>query len=68
MGGWVGSNIQRIEELYGPPVEVKEIERELKVYKYHHERIDPSCIQYWIVDSNGIIVSGHHEGRCRPIG
>ena len=68
MGSWVGHPISDIEKLYGAPNGVILRSDSQKEYKYHLKKIDSSCIHYWIVNPQGIIVDYRYEGRCRPIG
>lgn len=66
--GGVGRPIDSIIKLDGPPNAIIPLSNGNKEYKYHFKKIDPSCVHYWIVDPQGIIVGYHYEGRCRPIG
>lgn len=50
------------------PDEIKKLPDGKTEYKYHLKNLDPSCVHYWIVDEQGIIVDYHYDGRCRPIG
>ena len=50
------------------PDEVRALPNGNKEYKYHLKKLDPSCIHYWIVNPDGLIVDYRYEGRCRPIG
>lgn len=68
MGSWVGSDISKIAELWGAPDQIRSIDSETQEYKYHLEKLDPSCVHYWYVDSKGVISGYSYEGRCRPIG
>lgn len=68
MDSWIGHDIEEIVNLWGAPDKIIENDKGQKEYKYHRERVDPSCIHYWVVDESGVIVGGHYEGRCRPIG
>lgn len=65
---WVGSNISDIVELWGEPNSLKVHEDGVKVYKYHLNKLDPSCFHYWVVGENGIITDFYYEGYCSPIG
>lgn len=62
----IGDPIEKVER--NPPDAIKNLGNGLKEYKYWLNRLDPSCIHYWIVDSKGIVVGYRYEGRCRPIG
>ncbi len=66
--GGVGRTINSIIKLDGPPTSVKSLSGGNKEYKYHFKKIDPSCVHYWVVNSQGIITGYHYQGRCRPIG
>lgn len=68
MGGWIGKPISRIEKLWGPADETRTRADGNKVYKYHLEDLDPSCVHYWIVNSEGTIVDFYDDGYCRPVG
>lgn len=68
MGTWVGSDIKRIEELWGSPLAKTTRADGFDIYKYHREAVDPSCFHYWVVDQEGTIVDFYHEGYCRPVG
>ena len=50
------------------PDEIKALPDGQKEYKYHLKELDPSCIHYWIVDKEGIIMGYRYTGYCRPIG
>jgi hypothetical protein len=64
---WVGTNISKITELWGKPDIITKENGNL-IYKYNKEKLDPSCIHYWIVDTGGIITGYRYTGYCRPIG
>ncbi len=66
--GGVGRPIEEMIELDGLPNAVIDLPDGNKEYKYHFKKIDSSCIHYWIVNPQGIIVNYRYEGRCRPIG
>lgn len=68
MNTWVGNDIGEIIELWGPPDETIRTNEGQQEYKYNLEDLDPSCIHYWIVNSQGTITGFHYKGRCRPIG
>lgn len=68
VSGGVGRSIADIQKTWGAPDEVLELNGGNKEYKYHLRKLDPSCVHYWTVDSEGIITGYHYEGRCRPIG
>jgi hypothetical protein len=55
-------------ETWQNPDEVRTLPNGRREYKYHLKKLDPSCIHYWIVNPEGIIVDYRYEGRCRPIG
>lgn len=55
-------------ETWQNPDEVKNLPNGNKEYKYNLKKLDPTCIHYWIVSPQGIVVDYHYEGRCRPIG
>lgn len=67
MGGWVGHDIDDITELYGKPDATWVREDGSTIYKYHHRGVDPSCVQYWVVNQAGTITGFYYEGWCRPI-
>lgn len=60
--------IEVYTRLNGQPDEIKELSNGNKEYKYWLKKLNPSCIHYWIVNPEGIIVDYRYEGRCRPIG
>ena len=66
--GGVGRPVIDIQKIWGKPDAINELSNGGKEYKYHLKKLDPSCVHYWIVDPQGIIVDYHYEGRCRPIG
>lgn len=66
--GGVGRSIDSMIKLDGLPNAIIPLSNGNKEYKYHFKKLDPSCIHYWIVDPQGIIVDYRYEGRCRPIG
>jgi len=55
-------------ESWRNPEKVWERQDGRTVYKYHLEKLDPSCVHYWVVDNQGIIVDYYFEGHCRPVG
>ena len=55
-------------ESWQHPDEVRTLLNGNKEYKYWLKKLDPTCIHYWIVDPQGIVVDYHYEGRCQPIG
>jgi len=57
-----------IQKTWGQPDRIDALGDGNKEYKYHLKKLDPSCVHYWIVDPQGIIVDYRYEGRCRPIG
>ena len=67
---YIGQPISKDEnfESWKTPDEVRTLPGGKKEYKYHLKKLDPSCIHYWIVNPQGIIVNYRYEGRCRPIG
>lgn len=68
MRSWVGAPVSEFAELNGNPDKTWVREDGKTVYKYHLEKIDPSCIHYWVVDDRGVIVDFYYEGYCRPVG
>jgi len=68
METWVGGDIEKIEALWGPPLDKASKEDGSTIYKYHREKFDSSCFHYWIVNEEGIITDFNYEGNCRPIG
>ena len=65
---WVGHPIEEIIDLWGKPDQVITTGNGQREYKYHRRQVDPSCVHYWIVNSQDVITGFHYEGRCRPIG
>lgn len=63
----IGRPIGQVTELWGKPEKVWKRDEGLAVYKYHLEKIDPSCIHYWVVNDSQVIVNFYYEGHCRPI-
>ena len=68
VGGGVGRPMADIEKTWGKPDQIDTLGDGNTVYKYHLKKLDPTCIHYWIVNPQGIIVNYRYEGRCRPIG
>ncbi len=68
MEGGVGRPIDEITKTWGEPDSIKDDDDGRKIYKYHLEKLDPSCIHYWVVGNDGVIIDFHYEGHCRPIG
>lgn len=68
MRSWVGAPVTRIEKLWGPPDETHARTDGNMIYKYHLKDVDSSCVHYWIVNPEGIIVDFYYEGYCRPVG
>lgn len=66
--GGVGRHIQSLIDLDGPPTAIIQLPSGYKEYRYDFRKIDPSCVHFWLVDPNGIVVDYRYEGRCRPIG
>ncbi len=67
MGTWVGHSINERLEMRKPD-HVRDLGNGMKEYEYSYYSIDPSCVHYWMVDKNGIIIGYRYEGKCRPIG
>ena len=67
MEKWIGHNIVEIEKIWGKPASVENNINGNSIYVYPKKRISPTCIHYWIVDENGVIVGLKHEGSCRPV-
>lgn len=64
----VGEHIKNITDIWGPPNEVRTQSDGFSIWRYNLEEVDSSCVHYWIVNSEGIIIDFYHEGYCRPIG
>lgn len=64
----LGRPIHNYIRLNGSPDSINPLPNGNKEYKYHLKKLDPTCIHYWIVNPQGIIVDYRYEGRCRPIG
>lgn len=68
VSGGIGRPMIDIQKTWGQPDRIDALGDGNKEYKYHLKKLDPSCVHYWIVDPQGIIVDYRYEGRCRPIG
>lgn len=68
MNTWVGDPIERITSLWGPPARVWTREDGMTIYRYDLKKLDPSCVHYWVVNDQKLIVNFYYEGYCRPIG
>jgi hypothetical protein len=68
VSGGIGRPMIDIQKTWGQPDRIDTLGDGNKEYKYHLKKLDPTCIHYWIVNPEGIIVDYHYEGRCRPIG
>jgi hypothetical protein len=66
--GAIGHSIDEIIKVEGYPNQTWTRDDGMTIYKYDLWRLDPSCVQYWIVDAGKLIVGSYHEGHCRPIG
>ncbi len=66
--GGLGRSMVDLQRTWGEPDEIRELPNGNKEYKYWLKKLDPSCVHYWIVDPQGIVVDYHYEGRCQPIG
>lgn len=66
--GGVGRPVDDIIKTWGKPDSIKKDNNGNSIYKYHLKKLDPSCIHYWIVGDNGIIIDFYYEGNCSPIG
>lgn len=64
----IGQPIDRIINLSGKPDDVWKREDGMTIYKYHLKKVDPSCVHYWIVNDQKLIVDFYYEGACHPIG
>ena len=64
---WYGNSIQEIIEANGEPESIRKLENGLFEYRYHLKKLDPSCVTFWIVNKEQIIVGHRYKGRCRPI-
>ncbi len=62
----VGHSIQEIIDLWGSPNMISGQETK-KIYRYDLKKLDPTCVHYWIVNEEGVIVDFYYEGYCRPI-
>lgn len=68
VSGGVGRPMADVQRTWGDPDRIKKLGDGNTEYQYHLKKLDPSCIHYWIVDPQGVIVDYRYEGRCRPIG
>lgn len=66
--GPVGSPIQNIVLIWGPPDHKWRREDSKSIYEYHLKKVDTSCFHYWVVNSKGTIVDYFYRGYCKPIG
>lgn len=67
-GGAVGRPWEEIAKLWGPEDQTWIRDDGKTIYRYHLKRLDPSCVHYWVVDEQGVIVDFYYDGYCRPIG
>ena len=65
---WIGSHVSEYIELNGEPDHIRVLESGNSEYEWHVVPIDPSCYQYFEVDSEGLIIGTRHVGRCGVIG
>ena len=68
MHTWIGADIARITNLWGEPRGIWTREDGMTIYKYELKKLDPSCVHYWVVSKEKIIVDFYYEGYCRPVG
>jgi hypothetical protein len=64
----LGQQIDLVIRLDGQPDAITLLPDGQKEYKYHLKKLDPSCVHYWIVNEEGIIIGYRYTGYCRPIG
>ena len=64
---WIGTQISEYEKYYGSPREIHKLPGGNQEYEFHFKELDPTCIEYWIVDDHGTMISSRHSGRCSPI-
>lgn len=67
MDGWIGKPFARIQRLWGEPDRAWKRTDGKMVYMYYVEDIDHSCVHYWVVNSEEVIVDSRHKGFCYPI-
>ncbi len=65
--GGIGRSIIDIQKTWQLPDKIRVLPNGNKEYKYHLKKLDPSCIHYWIVNPQGIIVDYHYKGRCEAV-
>jgi hypothetical protein len=54
--------------LNGPPTLITPQDNNESEYRYDLKKLDPSCVHWWRVHSDGKIVGYRYQGYCRPIG
>ena len=64
----VGDPIDEIIKVWGEPSKIWTRDDGMTIYEYDLKKLDPSCIHYWVVRKDKIIVDFYYTGYCRPIG
>lgn len=64
---WIGSPIARLQAAHGSPSKVTPLPDGQSEYRYDLKKLDPSCVQYWVINAEGIIVGQRHTGYCSPV-
>jgi hypothetical protein len=65
---WLGQPISKFIKLNGEPTSVTVVGNGDSEYRFDLKKLDPSCIHWWLVNKEGVIVGHRHDGYCRPIG
>ena len=64
---WIGHPVDEYIDVHGGPTREWPQDDGTSVYEYVMTAVDPSCVQYFVVDSERFIVDAYHEGTCvRP--
>lgn len=67
MRSWIGTPVEEITSLWGQPNRVETRGDGMTVYIYDRKKLDPSCVLYWIVNKEKVVVDVYYEGHCgRP--
>jgi len=65
---WLGHPISKFIKLNGEPTSVTLVGDGDSEYRFDLEKLDPSCVHWWLVNKEGVVVGYRYDGYCRPIG
>ena len=63
----VGTPIANHIKFNGEPTSKAELPDGKMEYRFECPRVDRTCVNWWIVDNTGKMLSYRYVGRCRPV-